>query len=212
MKKSRMISAFFVAVVTFITMSANAAPVLYDEAVGGDIKFDFFFTFDTGTNKISGSSAINSTLVTIDTIVTTDFDIFNFKVAPGTQVNSISYAFSNVAALSGSTTGFGLRMESINGNLGDLQIDVLSNLSPVSILGEILPLGAGSHDFSYSLWSNAVSADPYGVIADPYGGTWDYTLTFEVGAASVIPVPAAAWLFGSGLIGLIGVARRKARA
>ena len=42
MKKSRMISAFFVAVVTFITMSANAAPVLYDEAVGGDIKFDFF--------------------------------------------------------------------------------------------------------------------------------------------------------------------------
>ena len=28
---------------------------------------------------------------------------------------------------------------------------------------------------------------------------------------SAIPVPAAAWLFGSGLIGLIGVARRKAR-
>jgi len=26
---------------------------------------------------------------------------------------------------------------------------------------------------------------------------------------SVVPVPAAAWLFGSGLIGLIGVARRK---
>jgi len=30
------------------------------------------------------------------------------------------------------------------------------------------------------------------------------------GAASVIPVPAAAWLFGSGLLGLVGVARRKA--
>ena len=28
-------------------------------------------------------------------------------------------------------------------------------------------------------------------------------------AATVVPVPAAAWLFGSGLIGLIGVARRK---
>jgi hypothetical protein len=25
----------------------------------------------------------------------------------------------------------------------------------------------------------------------------------------VVPVPAAAWLFGSGLLGLIGVARRK---
>ena len=29
--------------------------------------------------------------------------------------------------------------------------------------------------------------------------------------ASVVPVPAAVWLFGSGLIGLIGVARRKAK-
>jgi len=29
-------------------------------------------------------------------------------------------------------------------------------------------------------------------------------------AASTVPVPAAAWLFGSGLLGLIGMARRKA--
>jgi hypothetical protein len=31
-------------------------------------------------------------------------------------------------------------------------------------------------------------------------------VTFGV---SAVPVPAAAWLFGSGLIGLIGIARRK---
>ncbi len=30
-----------------------------------------------------------------------------------------------------------------------------------------------------------------------------------VGAYNVVPVPAAVWLFGSGLIGLVGVARRK---
>jgi hypothetical protein len=28
-------------------------------------------------------------------------------------------------------------------------------------------------------------------------------------AASVVPLPAAAWLFGSGLLGLFGVSRRK---
>ena len=28
-------------------------------------------------------------------------------------------------------------------------------------------------------------------------------------AAPVIPIPAAVWLFGSGLLGLIGIARRK---
>ena len=32
------------------------------------------------------------------------------------------------------------------------------------------------------------------------------------GVPPSVPVPAAAWLFGSGLVGLIGVARRKARA
>ena len=131
------------------------------------------------------------------------FDIFNFEISPDTQVNSISYVFSNVATLSDSTTGLG--MAYINGDLGDWQIDVLNDLSPVSILGEILPLGAGLYDFSYSLWSNAISTEPF-------GGTWDYTLTFEVGAASVVPVPAAAWLFGSGLIGLIGVVRRNKAA
>ncbi len=30
-----------------------------------------------------------------------------------------------------------------------------------------------------------------------------------VGGATIIPIPAAAWLFGSALVGLLGVARRK---
>ena len=41
-------------------------------------------------------------------------------------------------------------------------------------------------------------------------GYEDLVLTTDSGApVSPIPVPAAVWLFGSGLIGLIGVARRK---
>jgi hypothetical protein len=36
-----------------------------------------------------------------------------------------------------------------------------------------------------------------------------FTVTYEY---SVVPIPAAAWLFGSGLLGLIGVARRRAGA
>ena len=49
----------------------------------------------------------------------------------------------------------------------------------------------------------------------PTGGFkgFNYTLHLEgtVGA-SAIPVPAAVWLFGSGLLGLVGVARRKKQA
>jgi hypothetical protein len=35
---------------------------------------------------------------------------------------------------------------------------------------------------------------------------WDYALAWQVTA---VPVPAALWLFCSGLIGLVGVARGK---
>lgn len=39
-------------------------------------------------------------------------------------------------------------------------------------------------------------------------GTWDGA-SFQM---SPVPVPAAVWLFGSGLLGLVGIARRKAAA
>jgi hypothetical protein len=34
-------------------------------------------------------------------------------------------------------------------------------------------------------------------------------LTFDASQASAVPLPAAAWLFGSGLLGLVGIARRR---
>ena len=42
---------------------------------------------------------------------------------------------------------------------------------------------------------------------------WPETMTWlAVRDAQVVPVPPAVWLFGSGLLGLVGVARRKAHA
>ena len=54
-----------------------------------------------------------------------------------------------------------------------------------------------------------------GMTGTDLSGTWDASVIFggsavsTVNAYSVVPVPAAVWLFGSGLLGLIGVARRK---
>ncbi len=65
-----------------------------------------------------------------------------------------------------------------------------------------------------------------GTTATPsFSGLWDDVYTSEVRIlatrgsvagidnykASVVPVPAAAWLFGSGLLGLVGLARRQQR-
>ena len=52
-------------------------------------------------------------------------------------------------------------------------------------------------------------------LSGPQTGTWDDSV-FEPNSLShisaytqFVPVPAAVWLFGSGLIGLVGIARRK---
>lgn len=57
--------------------------------------------------------------------------------------------------------------------------------------------------------------NPSGLLADASGGfaTWklnnDGSLAY---AASAVPVPAAVWLFASGLMGLVGISRRKKSA
>ena len=66
-----------------------------------------------------------------------------------------------------------------------------------------------SSTFTLEYSGTVPAGDPSG-----FGGV-QYALYLEghvVGAASPVPVPAAAWLFGSGLVGLVGVARRRRKA
>ncbi len=73
------------------------------------------------------------------------------------------------------------------------------------------PIVALTIDLSDSAWSS-LSGNPISEISFVLGNGDDKSnsavLSFA-GAYSVVPVPAAVWLFGSGLIGLVGVARRK---
>lgn len=50
------------------------------------------------------------------------------------------------------------------------------------------------------------------MVAGPFGGNsanFDFTSIHVDSIISTVPVPATVWLFGSGLMGLIGIARRK---
>jgi len=60
-------------------------------------------------------------------------------------------------------------------------------------------------DFSYAWEYN------FGGGYDLYGPKDDEWRSWAVHAGDVVPVPAAVWLFGSGLMGLLGLARRKRR-
>lgn len=69
----------------------------------------------------------------------------------------------------------------------------------------------GTYGNAYTLSYRATvpQADPSGFGGVPYG----LELRGVVNeAVSAVPIPAAVWLFGSGLLGLVGVARRKKKA
>ncbi|VAW59516.1 hypothetical protein MNBD_GAMMA11-2899, partial [hydrothermal vent metagenome] len=63
-------------------------------------------------------------------------------------------------------------------------------------------------------WQDLISTDDIlnvGVLLDiteQHAGE-GFSTNFIVGAGSPVPVPAAVWLFGSGLLGLLAAARRR---
>ena len=69
-------------------------------------------------------------------------------------------------------------------------------------------LGIAPFDFHLHPQAFSGSVGPEGLIP----GNGSYTLTMWGSTPAAVPIPAAVYLFGSGLIGLVGLARRKMRA
>lgn len=66
--------------------------------------------------------------------------------------------------------------------------------------------------FTFDMFANhtiASSEDPGAAGFTGWTAQWHQQGTGVYVAPAAIPVPAAAWLFGSGLLGLVGIARRK---
>ena len=122
------------------------------------------------------------------------------STAPGTSYN-ISFDWNR---------DFG----SINGvqDIGNLTVTFGSTVigsfdpfanSPGTFSAAGLLASGASTDFSLDFSSTAYD--------DNWGNTDRiYVTNFSITEVSAVPVPAAVWLFGSGLLGLIGIARRRA--
>jgi len=140
---------------------------------------------------------------------------------------------TNVVA---ATTWFGLDVSvyTAPSNIGDTNTpagSIAGSLVPTGLLDDV----AGTIEMDLTAWfANWGGFDVYQGSANA-SGTWDsitgdYTLSWNSivapaacgpfgpscearwtlqGNASVVPVPGAFWLFGSGLIGLIGLARKR---
>ena len=91
--------------------------------------------------------------------------------------------------------------------IGSTGLNLLSDILGYNV--QIQPGGAaGDYDVSVTYVGTITEAG--GFLGNP--AFWKLNGTLHTQAASAVPVPAAAWLFGSGLMGLVGVARRRKTA
>jgi len=119
-----------------------------------------------------------------------------------------------------SSLNFGMTDNSLM-NLVSIDIAELTS-SPVSITflaqlpGSVMisqtfttdGISGSGNDFETFFFDSAFSGVDYVYIAD-ISGAMNYNFAFDNINVSAVPVPAAVWLFISGLIGLVGVSRSK---
>lgn len=89
-----------------------------------------------------------------------------------------------------------------------------SNLTSASVLNAFTGSGvvAAVFDLGGRLYTNETDGDD-GYITSRYGYAYAFgnmTISYDYTAPAPVPVPAAAWLFGSAIVGLATVGRRRA--
>jgi hypothetical protein len=180
---------------------------------------------ETGGNVVFTGTGILSTLAWDQDWGTIDFAAVepnqaNIWVGETPAVNS--FRFINPDYFTGPTNfGAGGRTNADSGSGGDSDgsgaNDIFGLLvnSPIPIL--VVPGGYIQETdlFGLSTYNNVTLAG-LGMNVGSYTWTWGRyntadSLTLNVGSLNPVPIPAAIWLFGTVLIGLVGFSKRKSK-
>jgi hypothetical protein len=173
----------------------------------------------------SGAASATGSISPVDPAVSMSIldSILQSATASGTATNGTAETFTfsdlaiDVANNSGQdlTFSFGfdvIALASASGDFAtaDATVDVLDDLGFVSILA-VASAGVGVQLLADATGDASQSGIIQFTLLD---GGFNSISGFidSSGTANAVPVPAAVWLFGSGLLGLVGVARRKQAA
>jgi predicted extracellular nuclease len=223
LKKAELIKLSLLALTCSISAASHAAVIIneidYDQ-VGTDTA-EFIELFNTGVSTVSLDNFSLTLINGTNSSSYRNIDLSGFNIAADgffvicsdtTAVANCNYSFttSDSWLQNGSPDAVGL-YES------DSLIDSLSYEGALLVFteGSVLTLSDNNVDIvSLSRISNGIDSNDnaadfqLGCItpgSSNIAGSGDCSTT----AVSAVPVPAAAWLFGSGIIGLVGMARRK---
>ena len=105
-------------------------------------------------------------------------------------------------------SGAGINDYNIGGSTGYIMDSYSGSFSGVLAAGETVTFD--SRMFA-AVWGDGLENGAKAFIGDPndLSTTPGFGGEFTMASVSTVPVPAAAWLFGTGLIGLFGISRRK---
>ena len=212
--------------------------LLYDARTGA-ISLNTDLTSITGPAEVLNGGIVwtmgDSSTVSINSLSGNADPILSFGVGATTQSSSATFAFafdlpvaiagpinasSSVSYSLTSTTSAGAQIGSIGGNVVkawevDTSVGGLSSLNKGVDVGDTFFFTGGPLTQNSPVYtaSNSFTGDlAYDLMSLQIG--FSLSANSSVGMSgfvsqTVVPVPAAVWLFGSGLLGLIGIARRK---
>ena len=212
------ISSLFVAPVQAATVTFNYGSSFGQTAPDGPAPYATS-VFDDG----GGSGTVILTMTASSSIGAADITQMYFNFDPTLDLVNLEFTYEaglsdGPAAAGGGGNGVFTGTDAFQAD-GDGKYDILFDFPPPPgntkwMAGETVVYTITSTDAITASSFNYLSA-PGGNAAGPFlsvarfQSTGDGSDSDWVGAG-VIPIPAAVWLFGSGLLGLIGIARRKA--
>ncbi len=202
MKKTALAAAMLATVGASVAV-AEAAPIV-------NFNYSGTFTMYTPSGAVQGGVAVNDPALT--GTMTMDF---NPTVGSGTASISPSVTFSGfwwtAHAITLQATGPGTvhaQMLFDWNTSANILVDVDFSMTPTICVNPLNGCTTPGDTFSIAtLDSNGDGVPGIPMTGGPFQG---FNASFGgTAVVAAVPVPAAVWLFGSGLLGLVGVARRK---
>jgi hypothetical protein len=209
MNKSRLLGAMCACVVTFICNQSNAAVVFSQPPLDGGVSYAAVSNFQTSDDFVLSSDASITNIrwwggEGTGSGVADTFSIRFFSDTGTSSPQATPFLTMTVANPVRSATG-------LNAFPGQPIFEYAASLP------QVVPL-LGSESYYISIitqqpinWGWAASTsnteDHWSRRFD--GESWTLNLADMAFELSEVPVPAAVWLFGSGLLGLMGISRRR---